>query len=244
MTTTQTQENHQDQTPRTLPPAWTAERAIEASEEAVLNVGSIKTREQWLVAFGRMIMPILIGAAGRDIPAWRISVGFPLGQRSKAQGQSFGVRASHDGHAEIFVHPGLSDPMAVAHIMVQQLLLVADPETGYGRAFQSRARGLGFVAPFDVPTPTPDTRAWIGMVLSAMPPYPHAQLDAEGAIAKRKAQKSRYHKSTCGACGYTVRVARRWVVEVGPPCCPVHGEMSVELPDDEGDGEEGHGEQH
>ena len=44
----------------------------------------------------------------------------------------------------------------------------------------------------------------------------------------------------CEDCGYTVRVARQWVVEVGAPVCPDHMEpMAVDMPDeDPGEGED------
>jgi len=42
-------------------------------------------------------------------------------------------------------------------------------------------------------------------------------------------------------CGYTVRVARKWIDAKGPPCCPEHGAMEIdgyepgEAPEDEED---------
>ncbi len=35
-------------------------------------------------------------------------------------------------------------------------------------------------------------------------------------------------KADCAACGYTVRVTRKWLDRVGAPCCPKHGAMIVE----------------
>lgn len=34
-------------------------------------------------------------------------------------------------------------------------------------------------------------------------------------------------KAVC-SCGYTARITSKWVDEVGPPHCPMHGPMSVE----------------
>ena len=34
-------------------------------------------------------------------------------------------------------------------------------------------------------------------------------------------------------CGFIVRVAAKQVKDVGPPHCPKHGAMAVDLPDDE-----------
>ena len=41
-----------------------------------------------------------------------------------------------------------------------------------------------------------------------------------------------------GPCGYTVRLTAKWVQDVGPPHCPKHGAMTVEMPTDEERGEE------
>lgn len=45
--------------------------------------------------------------------------------------------------------------------------------------------------------------------------------------ATRKKQRGRLIKCICTAegCGYTVRVTRKWIVDPGPPHCPVHGAM-------------------
>jgi hypothetical protein len=36
-------------------------------------------------------------------------------------------------------------------------------------------------------------------------------------------------KAECAdaACGYTVRIAARWITEAGPPHCPLHGRMTT-----------------
>ena len=48
------------------------------------------------------------------------------------------------------------------------------------------------------------------------------------AVAAPKKQSSRLLKAECESCGYTVRVTRKWVDQVGAPHCPTHGEMSLD----------------
>ncbi len=36
--------------------------------------------------------------------------------------------------------------------------------------------------------------------------------------------RTRMLKAQCGDCAYTVRVARKWIAEYGPPLCPCNGE--------------------
>lgn len=47
-----------------------------------------------------------------------------------------------------------------------------------------------------------------------------------------KKQSTRYRKAVCTDkdCPYTVRIASSHVVNIGPPHCPRHGAMVVELP--------------
>ncbi len=33
-------------------------------------------------------------------------------------------------------------------------------------------------------------------------------------------RRTRMMKSQCGTCGYTIRLSRRWLSDVGPPLCP------------------------
>jgi hypothetical protein len=78
-------------------------------------------------------------------------------------------------------------------------------------------------------------------------PLPHASLHIERApltalaaaiaLDRPKKQRIRMLKAACptDSCGYTVRVAASWVRDVGPPHCPKHGAMSVDLPHDADD---------
>lgn len=72
-------------------------------------------------------------------------------------------------------------------------------------------------------------------------PLPHARLKIErgatdkGPADRAKKQATRLLKAECSneTCGYTVRVTGKWVRSLGPPHCPVHGAMVVEMADDE-----------
>ena len=202
----------------------------------------ITTREEWLRAFGELAQPVIEGASGVTLPEWRASCGFPFshGKKNDDQlGQTFDAKQSRDGHAEIFVHPVLSEASAVAHVMVKQLLHAAMPEAGLSRVFQVAAGKLGFQAPFDVPTPTETTRAWISALLEELPAYPHARLEATAApVLKPAKQTNRYVKTICTHCGYTARLSRKWLNEKGAPLCPDHGRMVIEMPGEDDTGEE------
>jgi hypothetical protein len=52
------------------------------------------------------------------------------------------------------------------------------------------------------------------------------------AADRPKKQGTRMLKAEClgHGCGYTVRVAARWIADCGPPHCPKHGPMHVLQP--------------
>ena len=53
-------------------------------------------------------------------------------------------------------------------------------------------------------------------------------------VGQPKKQRARMLKAECGVegCGYIVRVAATHARTKGPPGCPVHGAMRVDLPPD------------
>lgn len=72
-------------------------------------------------------------------------------------------------------------------------------------------------------------------------PLPHARLNIErgadnrGPADRAKKQTTRMLKAECETegCGFIVRVSGKQVKEIGPPHCPKHGAMMVDLPEDE-----------
>jgi hypothetical protein len=37
-------------------------------------------------------------------------------------------------------------------------------------------------------------------------------------------------RMTCPACGYTLRIAEKWIQTIGEPVCPQHGKMTIHWP--------------
>ncbi|PZQ21155.1 MAG: transcription elongation protein SprT [Sphingopyxis macrogoltabida] len=117
---------------------------------------------------------------------------------------------------------------------------------------------LGLRRPMTATTPGPAFIEWAQPFIDQLGPIPHARIDLapaprpvrpgadndnEGATedapefgssnAKPK-QSARLLKAIClsdregESCGYTVRITKKWVNELGAPCCPVHGPMTME----------------
>lgn len=206
-----------------------------------------KLREDWLRRIAEAMAPKIEEATGQKLPPFRIACGFPSrnplkGGKKWTRGQCWSAAASADGHAEIFLNPGIADVETLAPIIAHELIHAALPLAGHKRPFQIAAKKIGHVAPFTTSNATEDFWAWAREIVEAAGPYPHAELAAVRAVGAAKAQTNRHVKAVCEQCGYTIRTARKWIAEKGAPICPEHFEPmiceGVELPGEGGEGEQ------
>jgi hypothetical protein len=172
------------------------------------------TREQWLtvaaIRLGRTVVSLTSAEAPENV---RWSVGIPSKKRGRgAQGAGqglFSVHASGEstgGQREVFISPTLDGERAGAAVLIALCEIAA--------ATGGRASGLTL----ENAAPVADA------VLRTMPTYPHdAMRDTRTAGGSTG---SRLIKAACPACGYTVRVTRKWIA-VGLPICPTDGETFV-----------------
>lgn len=211
---------------------------------ATTQANAARLREEWLATLAELFRPAIEDRAGVTFPSFRVTCGFPsrggeMGGKTRVRGQCWSAEASDDRHAEIFISPVEDDAAQVAAILAHEMVHAALPNAGHGKPFQAAMRTLGHTAPFTSCNLTDAWAAWTAPLVAQVGPYPHAKLNAMRAVAAPKKQNARLLKATCGgedgeACGYTVRVTRKWVVDLGAPCCPRHGPMTVEgLEDDE-----------
>ncbi len=100
---------------------------------------------------------------------------------------------------------------------------------------------VGLLGPMRATTPGPAFLALIAPILEDAGPLPLARLHTEprsGADSddadeppvstRPRKQANRHVRCACPVCGYVVRTARKWLDQIGPPLCPLHGAM---LPD-------------
>ncbi len=156
-------------------------------------------------------------------------------------------RACSDGTFEILVRPDLVEmegalALPVAAALVRELIHPAvGLQAGKGPRYRSVALGIGLLGPMRVTTPGPAFLALIAPILEDAGPLPHARphtepgSDADGEDAdeppvgtRPRKQANRHVRCACPVCGYVVRTARKWLDQIGPPLCPLHGAM---LPD-------------
>jgi hypothetical protein len=204
-----------------------------------------QTREEWLHAFADAARPQFV-AAGHPLPASiRIGVGWASGgARTRTIGECYYGVASTDGLRAIIITPGagMADASRVADVLTHELAHAALPEgVGHRKPFADLVRKLGLDGPATATVAGDAWRAWAAPILETLGPYPHAALSAgvvtmprkpgeggapgeegeggTGWTTGRKTQTTRMLKAAC-ACGYTVRLTRKWL-EAGAPRCGV-----------------------
>ena len=187
------------------------------------------TREQWLSQATEELRA-LFKQHGDTIPTQvRSSCGFPsksaLASKNRRIGECWSSAASADSHAEIFISPTISDSARVLDILAHELIHAVHPGDGHGKKFGKTARAIGLEGKMTATVAGPQFTAWAEPVLARLGAYPHADLVPSNA---QKKQTTRMLKCVCADCGYTVRVAGKWLADMGAPHCPEHGEMSTE----------------
>ena len=153
--------------------------------------------------------------------------------------------ATDDGFCEIIIRADFDDPLEILGILAHELVHAALPDAKHGKDFRDAALRIGLEGAMRRAMPGPVLRERLNKLAEALGPLPRARLNFDRvtlggmAVADRpKKQTTRLLKAEClgPGCGYTVRLAARWIVDCGPPHCPKHGAMQtppVATPEDE-----------
>lgn len=217
-----------------------------------MKTNTFDTREAWLRGGANELRPYF-KSCGYELPEnIRFAIGFPsTGRKGKRIGECWHCSTSADGFYEIFIRADLSDAEEVLGVLIKELVhTLLAPDAGHGKEFKSTATRIGLEGPMRHATPGPLLKDRLKLVAGMLGPLPHASLNIEQlpmttrgtiAIDGPKKQGTRYRKAECleDGCGFTVRVASSHVRNIGPPHCPRHGAMRVDMPEpeDEEDGE-------
>src|SRR5690606_23016796 len=103
------------------------------------------TREEWLVAAVEAPRP-LFAEVGEEIPAVRVSVGWPggRGRKNSVIGQAWAKEAAADGVAQVFISPVLDDASRVLDVLAHEIVHVVDEnKSGHKGRFARIAKGIG-----------------------------------------------------------------------------------------------------
>ena len=197
-------------------------------------------REAWLWSATNDLRPYF-DKVGYPLPSnIRFAIAFPsTGRKGKRIGECWHASTSADDHFEIFIRADQADPVEVLGILVHELLHAALPiSVGHGKLFKTAAVKLGLEGPMRQAGPGPLLRTRLAELATGLGSLPHARLaidrgfDNRGPFDRPKKQGTRMRKAECSAedCPYTLRIAASQVRMIGPPHCPLHGPMTVDLP--------------
>lgn len=217
------------------------------------------TREQWLSEAVKLITPLFEnkGPASKSrngdmtaeaddeaprnrykVPKFRVACGWPsvrgLSDKKRVIGESWDSEAASDEVGQIFISPWLNDPReeqgvlaTLVHEIVHQ---VVGHEVKHGKPFRECALAVGLDGKMTATFAGKDLMEFISQWCDELGPYPHGKLDKLKSPSKK--QTTRMIKAECSDCGFTVRLSRKWLEEVGAPHCPKHGEMKFEIPEE------------
>lgn len=196
-------------------------------------------RELWLKTVMQRVTEQLFEPMYEVPQNIRVSCGFPsrgslIGTKNQRIGECWGDTSSADGHFEIFISPTLDDSLRVADVLVHEIChTVAGVKAKHGAAFKRVATHVGLEGKMTSTTASEALQAKLAAIIDDIGPYPMGKLDARKMESTRKKQGTRLLKCECPQCGYTVRVTRKWIDEVGLPHCPHHGAMDSVNPTEE-----------
>jgi hypothetical protein len=202
------------------------------------------SREAWLRAAANELRPYF-ESCGLLLPdKIRYAIAFTsTGRKSKRVGECWHSAASDDASYEIFIRADLAEPIEVLSVLVKELVHTTLPAgVGHGKQFKDAAIKIGLQPPMREARPGVLLTERLVKLAKDLWPLPHASLHVDQApltavavsLDRPKKQRARMHKAEClfEGCGYLVRVAAKPVRDKGPPHCPAHGAMTVDLPPD------------
>jgi hypothetical protein len=201
------------------------------------------TREGWLRAATNELRSYFTGC-GYPLPdKIRFAIGFPsTGRKGNRVGECWHSSTSADEHFEIFLRADILEPVEYLGVLVHELVHAVVPVNAkHGKLYRDAAVKIGLQGKMVHAMPGILLQKRLDDLAATLGPLPHARLNIErgadnrGPADREKKQRNRHLKAECEAegCGYIVRVASKWVKDKGPPHCPVHGSMTVDMPEDD-----------
>jgi hypothetical protein len=173
-------------------------------------------------------------AAGVDLPAVRVSCGWPGGHTRPSKGKTITGQcwtSAKDGRAQIFISPTIDNAMDALGVLVHELCHASDGNKhGHDREFAALAYAVGLTGKPTETTCGGELQLKLAGIVKRLGRYPHSALLPDSGDGKKK-QGTRMVKVICPetdteCAGYTVRTTAKWL-ELGTPACPQGHEMVV-----------------
>lgn len=180
----------------------------------------MNTREQWLCDAADLLRPLFGEIA--TVPPFRVSIGFPpKGGMSKRRvlGVCFSASAAADHLPQVYLNPTISDvtgPQGILATLTHEMIHAAGIH-GHGKEFGKVGRYVGLEGKMASSKANETLQRIFCQIVEKLGPIPHVCLDH--TPPSQRPDKCRMKKCVCGSCGYTIRVAQKWI-SVGIPMCP------------------------
>ena len=192
-----------------------------------------KTREDWLAA----AVGLIGGLFKQQVPKVRVSCGWPssrgVANKKYAIGECWPPKAAQDKVPQIFISPRIenADTTGVLPTLVHELIHAIDEnKNGHKGPFRRMAKEVGLVGKMTATEAGPELMQKLAGMQRSLGEYPHSLLKPGFRLTKK--QTTRLIKCECDACGYNVRVTRKWL-DLGAPICPCNKKpMGFEIPDE------------
>lgn len=181
-------------------------------------MSSSTERQAWL-ELAKLECVTLLKAVDVTVPdKVRVTIGWPsTGGRGKRIGECWSPTASTDAYGEIFISPRLTDTVTILGTLLHELIHAGvGAEAKHGPGFKRPAVAVGLEGKMTATTVGEALKATFKQWVTAHGEYPAGGLN----LADRKKQTTRMLKAACSECGYTVRLAGKWLAEYGAPLCP------------------------
>jgi hypothetical protein len=186
-------------------------------------------RERWLQ---RALdeLEVIIKRHGYTAPPCHVSTGFPsskgLSNKRKALGECWHPDVSSDTRSHIFVNPTLHDPTeALATLLHEMIHATVGIEHKHRGEFATLARACGLDGKLTATYAGEELQAELQVIADRLGEYPHPEFNP-AQLTRQKSDKCRMLKVSCPSCGYTARIARKWI-DVGLPTCACGEKMEA-----------------
>jgi hypothetical protein len=185
-----------------------------------------KTREEWLEAAVEVFRPRIDSTPWKFMlpPKVRVSIGFPpkgaMSKKRKCLGVCTCRNATADHIPQIYLNPVITEvggENGFLSVLIHELVHACGIEN-HGKDFKRMGEYLGLEAPMRSSTASHWLQDDLKDIINELGDFPHAPVIP--ALQFAKPDKCRIHKCSYTDCGYTVRVAKKWI-EVALPVCPV-----------------------
>lgn len=191
-----------------------------------------ENREGWLINAAKAMTPWL-EEIGHEVPALRVSVGWPGGRAPKAStvGQCWPTSSTDDGVAQIFISPirGAADTVDILGTLLHEMVhAVDDCASSHNKGFIAIAKPLGFKSKWTSSANRgEELEERLKGLAERLGEFPSGAIQAGRAADAPAKQSTRMLKLLCPGDGYIARTTRKWIDDLGVPSCPCGLQMEV-----------------